>query len=177
MMYAPGQLYLLGLLSARRLDPVAALRYAGELERQPSPIDAAHGSVFARLLRAEVARVGGQTADALRQIGETPVSATILSTVAWRSANPHERYLRAELLAALGREEEALRWYASFPAPSAYDVYYLAPSHLRRAEIHERRGERQRAAEHYRRFVELWGNADPELQPLVREARRRLGEG
>ncbi|MBA4160043.1 MAG: hypothetical protein H0X65_21640 [Gemmatimonadetes bacterium] len=177
MMYAPGQRYLLGLLSARRLDPVAALRHAGEIERQPAPVDATYQRVFPRLLRAEVAHAGGQTADALKELGDTPGSAEIMIRGFWRVTNPHERYLRAELLAALGREEEALRWYASFPAPSAYDVYYLAPSHLRRAEIHERRGEREQAAEHYRRFVELWGNADPELQPLVREARRRLGEG
>ncbi|HEV2131146.1 MAG TPA: hypothetical protein VGR27_08585 [Longimicrobiaceae bacterium] len=31
--------------------------------------------------------------------------------------------------------------------------------------------------EHYRRFLELWQDAHPELQPLVRQARQRLGEG
>jgi len=55
---------------------------------------------------------------------------------------------------------------------------YLAPSHLHRARIHERRGERVAAVEHYARVVELWRDADPRLQPLVEEARaalRRLG--
>jgi tetratricopeptide (TPR) repeat protein len=171
VMYAPGQLYLLGLLRARRHDPVAALRYAGQLERQAVPTDATHGRVFARLLRA-----GGQTADALNELGDTPVSAVILSTPPWRFANGHERFLRAEMLQALGRDEEALQRYASFPAPSAYDLHYLAPSHLHRAEIHERRGERERAREHYRRFVELWQDADPELQPLVANAERKLAQ-
>ncbi|HEV2129469.1 MAG TPA: tetratricopeptide repeat protein [Longimicrobiaceae bacterium] len=174
VMYAPGQLYLLGLLSVRRGDPVAALRYAGELERQTAPVDAEHGQIFAQLLRAEVARAGGQMADALRAIGETPLSAGTMSTVSWRLANAHERFLRAELLQALGRDEEALQRYASFPAPSAYDLHYLAPSHLHRAEIYERRGEKEKATEHYRRFIELWKDADPELQPLVRQARERL---
>jgi hypothetical protein len=29
---------------------------------------------------------------------------------------------------------------------------------------------------HYRRFIELWSGADPELQPAVAEARRWLAE-
>lgn len=79
-----------------------------------------------------------------------------------------------QLLRELGRDEEALRWYASFPDPSVYDLMFLAPAQLRRAEIHDRRGERPQAAEHYRRFLELWQDADPELQPLVTQARQRL---
>ena len=53
---------------------------------------------------------------------------------------------------------------------------YLAPAHLRQAEIYERRGKRDLAARHYRRFIELWSRADPELQPAVAEARKRLAE-
>jgi hypothetical protein len=51
---------------------------------------------------------------------------------------------------------------------------YLAPSHLRQAEIYDRRGDRSQAARHYRRFIELWREADPELQQTVTEARVRL---
>jgi hypothetical protein len=85
-----------------------------------------------------------------------------------------ERYLRAELLRALGRDDEALRVYASFPDPQGYDLHYLALSHLGRARIHDARGDAARAATHYRRFIALWAEADPELQPLVLEARARL---
>ena len=53
---------------------------------------------------------------------------------------------------------------------------YLAPSQLRQAEIYDRRGDRDEAVKHYRRFIELWQNADPELQPLVVGARKRLAE-
>ena len=31
-----------------------------------------------------------------------------------------------------------------------------------------------KAIEHYQKFVDLWKDADPELQPKVREARARL---
>jgi tetratricopeptide (TPR) repeat protein len=57
---------------------------------------------------------------------------------------------------------------------SFYDVVYLAPSHLRRGEIYERLGEPDTAVEHYRRFIELWENCDPELRPHVEEAERKL---
>jgi hypothetical protein len=41
------------------------------------------------------------------------------------------------------------------------------------AEIYERQGNRQKAAEHFTRFVELWKDCDPEFRPLVEDARRR----
>lgn len=86
----------------------------------------------------------------------------------------HERYLRAELLLAQGRAEEALRWYDSLADFMAYHMIYLAPSHLRQAEIYEQMGERKKAAEHYTRFVALCKNCEAELRPLVEAARERL---
>jgi hypothetical protein len=54
------------------------------------------------------------------------------------------------------------------------DGVWLPGIHYRLAELYEARGDRQRAAEHYGRFVTLWKDADPSLQPRVAEARRRL---
>jgi hypothetical protein len=46
---------------------------------------------------------------------------------------------------------------------------------LRRSgELYEARADRRRAAATYQRFVDLWRNADPELQPQVVEVKRRL---
>ncbi len=51
----------------------------------------------------------------------------------------------------------------------------MAPPTLRRlGELYEHQGERQKAIGYYDRFVELWKDADPELQPVVREVRARL---
>jgi hypothetical protein len=72
--------------------------------------------------------------------------------------------------------EEALGWFGSIAERAAYELVYLAPAHRRQAEIHDRRGDRARAAQHYRRFIQLWGEADPELQPIVATARKRLQE-
>ena len=35
-------------------------------------------------------------------------------------------------------------------------------------------GNTEKAIENYRAFIELWKNADPELQPRVADAKRRL---
>jgi hypothetical protein len=40
--------------------------------------------------------------------------------------------------------------------------------------MYELRGDTANAVEAYREFVERWKNADPELQPRVVEARKRL---
>ena len=41
-------------------------------------------------------------------------------------------------------------------------------------ELYDARGDRQKALEYYGKFVELWKNADPELQPAVKEAKGRM---
>jgi hypothetical protein len=44
----------------------------------------------------------------------------------------------------------------------------------RAGELYEARSDRERAASSYQRFLDLWRDADPELQPQVVEVRRRL---
>jgi tetratricopeptide (TPR) repeat protein len=56
------------------------------------------------------------------------------------------------------------------------ESYSLAPSLKRLGELYESRGDRRRAADNYNRFVDLWKNADSELQPAVREVRARLAQ-
>jgi tetratricopeptide (TPR) repeat protein len=41
-------------------------------------------------------------------------------------------------------------------------------------ELYDRRGDGPRARDYYGRFVDLWKDADPELQPLVRDVRGRI---
>ena len=50
----------------------------------------------------------------------------------------------------------------------------LAPTHERLGQLYEAKGQNDKAAEHYRAFIELWKNADPELQPRVTAAKERL---
>ncbi|MEE8117831.1 MAG: hypothetical protein V3T28_12050, partial [Gemmatimonadales bacterium] len=49
------------------------------------------------------------------------------------------------------------------------------PVVLRRlGELYEERGDSERAVEHYANFVELWENADADLQPIVADVRARI---
>jgi tetratricopeptide (TPR) repeat protein len=56
------------------------------------------------------------------------------------------------------------------------DPWSLAPSLKRLGELYEARGDRQRAQEYYGRFLDLWKDADPALQPAVREVRTRMAQ-
>jgi tetratricopeptide (TPR) repeat protein len=47
---------------------------------------------------------------------------------------------------------------------------------LRLGELYESKGDKAKALEYYGRLVDLWKNADPELQPRVKDLRRRIGE-
>jgi hypothetical protein len=90
-------------------------------------------------------------------------------------AEVSDRFLRAELLHLLGRDEQAIGWYRSIAERAPYELAYLAPSELRLGRIYEVRGDAVEAGLHFRRFVALWREADPELRPLVLEAQRRSG--
>ncbi len=61
------------------------------------------------------------------------------------------------------------------------DARILPGSYRRLGELYEERGEREKAVEYYNKFVELWKDADPELQPQVEDVKRRIaalvGEG
>ena len=54
------------------------------------------------------------------------------------------------------------------------DRFYLAPALFRLGELYESAGDTKHATEYYGRFVDLWAKADPELQPRVAEARKRV---
>lgn len=63
-----------------------------------------------------------------------------------------------------------LRFYGEEYAPGAL----LGPSLERLAQLYDEAGDPENAASYYARFVELWKDADPELQPRVQAAQRRL---
>src|SRR5437667_10996959 len=54
------------------------------------------------------------------------------------------------------------------------NFYTLAPTYRRLGELYEARGDRAKARDYYGRFVDLWKDADPELQPIVADARAAL---
>ncbi|MDP9178891.1 MAG: protein kinase, partial [Gemmatimonadota bacterium] len=65
--------------------------------------------------------------------------------------------------------------YLALPSTTVWpDANFLAYFHRRLGQLYEARGDSSKAIQHYERFVGLWKNADPELQPKVAQARQRL---
>jgi hypothetical protein len=56
-----------------------------------------------------------------------------------------------------------------------WDSIFLAATYERLASLYEDRGEPDRAVYYYGKLVELWSEADPELQPRVEASRRAIG--
>jgi tetratricopeptide (TPR) repeat protein len=54
------------------------------------------------------------------------------------------------------------------------DPVRLPAIHERLGQLYESMGNTEKAIDHYRAFIELWKNADAELQPRVADARARL---
>jgi tetratricopeptide (TPR) repeat protein len=104
--------------------------------------------------------------DELRRADEGPCTVCALPLLA-RAYDLHaqtdsaiatyERYLTTPLIFRL-----VVDWWA------------LPPTYKRLGELYEQRGERQKAVEYYDRFVDLWEEADPELQPQVEDVRQRI---
>ncbi|HWG52653.1 MAG TPA: hypothetical protein VN677_05085, partial [Gemmatimonadaceae bacterium] len=61
-----------------------------------------------------------------------------------------------------------------FKADPAMDPIRVPAIRERLGQLYESLGKTDKAAENYRAFIQLWKNADPELQPRVADARRRL---
>jgi tetratricopeptide (TPR) repeat protein len=161
------------------LDLAAVYAYAGRpdrsremlasFERSRSKIVSNDDPVNAAMLRGFVAVGEKRYAEAARQFqeadkGDCPVCVLPDLANAWDMAGNadsaiavYERYIA---------QPDAFRWQL--------DQWFLAGTHKRLGELYEARGERQKALSNYLQFVEIWKNADPELQPRVAEVRARI---
>ncbi len=86
--------------------------------------------------------------------------------------------LLARAYDAAGRSDSAVALWERFATTNArwafLDSTELPTAHRRAGQLYEQLGERQKAIEHYNAFLEMWRDADPELQPVVEEVRARL---
>jgi tetratricopeptide (TPR) repeat protein len=79
-----------------------------------------------------------------------------------------------------GKPDSAIAVYERFVTTpllerSEVDGVALPSVHKRLGELYEAKGDRDKALLHYRTFLELWKDADRELQPQVTNARQRIG--
>jgi len=90
-------------------------------------------------------------------------------------------YIEAEVLTELGDLRGALATYEAI-SPARYSVFGLPDprwplytrSFLARAKLYEELGERDKAETAYQRFLDMWKDADPRLEPQLQEARDGL---
>ena len=166
------RLHRLGLIALRMGDTAATASAAARLARitEPDSETTPTATALAISLRARLAAAAGDSARALG----------LLEQVRWArvgraaAAEPLDRLLHADLLAATGRNADALRWYATLGIGSPQELPLVGFAALGMARVSERMGDRSEAARHYRRVVELWRNADPALQTVAAAATQRI---
>lgn len=61
-----------------------------------------------------------------------------------------------------------------FPGVMLTDPAYYAGAYRRLGELHEARGDRERALAHYEKFARIWKAADAPLQGQVADVQRRI---
>jgi DNA-binding SARP family transcriptional activator/TolB-like protein len=174
--------YLAGLLSMREgggapgsqaPDGIARLHALSRQDDRSYPMS----RFLAGGLRAEGelrAQRRTEALEALRSLLEEPEMWYEMTRVSPLYSMVRERFLLAGLLRGAGDRDGAARWYRSLVRSTLGEVPLLGPSWLRMAEIHEARREFEKADELYRRVLELWGGADPDLDLVVAEIRARL---
>ncbi len=167
------RLHRIGVLSVRlgdfeeaRTDADRLFSFVGDAQQQ------AMARTLGWSLRARVAAASGEPARALEALekAEWPRAADVFAT------EVADRFLRAQVLVALGRDAEAVGWFESIAQRATYELVFLAPAELRLAEIERMRGNRAAAIAHYDAFLSLWRDADAALTaPVVSARARRAG--
>jgi eukaryotic-like serine/threonine-protein kinase len=157
----------LAIAQARAGLSSQALATLNRLERREASAPSLYGDIEVNFARGEIALARGRHDEAL---------------VAFRAADRGACTSCALPMIAMtfdakGQQDSAIayfRRYVDDRNPWREDGDFFAGSHKRLGELYEARGERQKALGHYLKFVELWKNADPELQPRVAEVRQRI---
>jgi hypothetical protein len=119
---------------------------------------------YAQAAPAYLALARRDTARALEQFMALPDSLCLVCA--------YERLARVRLLTAKGRDREAAaRLEAPITQfPEALEVVWA----LERGRVNDRLGNRDQAVEAYSFVAQSWRRADPQLQPVVAEARNAL---
>jgi hypothetical protein len=170
--YEVARTYLGGLLDVRLGDLTTADQMLTKLRAYRGSESATRTAQwYARILNAELLRTKGSPGEALAALGEPAQVPEGRRAYIWSYAKAQERLLRAELLDALGRRTDAVRWYATFPDVTGYDVAFIPSVRLAEARAREALGDRNGAALSYLKFITMWSQADKEFGALGSRAR------
>jgi tetratricopeptide (TPR) repeat protein len=164
--------YSIGRVALATGDTVLASRAASALSAATdSTWDGTLAHSLTQSLLARLALHRDQAARALALLERAQWGRNPVPTV----AEADDRFLRAELLYQLGRDEEAAGWYRSIADRSSHELVYLAPAQYRLGQIRDRQRDHRGVLAYYRRFLDLWRDGEPDI-PFVAEAKRRVAE-
>jgi hypothetical protein len=128
-------------------------------------------TVQARLLFAQ-----GRTTNAI-----TSLRATVAAPEVGFDCTNCDVIALAEILDAAGQADSAIARYqdivqnrAIFPPFRSIMALYVPRSHERVGQLYDELGDTTNAVAHHQAFVDLWQDADPELQPRVQAAREAI---
>ncbi|HUQ82987.1 MAG TPA: hypothetical protein VM076_17680, partial [Gemmatimonadaceae bacterium] len=166
------RLHRVGLIALRTGDVAGATRAVDRLLAAAAPDSEAVPTANALVtsLRARIAAAAGDSAKALALLDQ--VHWSHISRVA--AAEPLDRLLHADLLAAVGRYNDAMQWYSTLGAGTPQELPLTGFATLGMARTSERAGDRVAAVKYYRQLIELWRDADPPLQAIAATAERRI---
>jgi hypothetical protein len=155
------RLYVLGLLASKLGEFEKALSYADSIEMLPNPAETAVPLEYAATVRANVARDRGRPAADVLTLLE-PVRGRVPAAVYGRPMFSQERarFLRAEALHGVGRDDEALRWLSDSFTVWRAGVYYKAPVLHLTARIHDANSRPDEARDAREAFDRVWSRAD-----------------
>lgn len=121
---------------------------------------------------ARVALAGRDWDEAIQRLHDADRGKVILESAAgFQLGRAHQMAGRPD--SAIHYLEQALAFRDAFG--EGHDRWKV-PAHRWLGEAYEATGNSRGAIEQYGRFVQEWADADPELQPQVREVRGRLAE-
>jgi tetratricopeptide (TPR) repeat protein len=152
-------------------DPAAARSYEASLEKDLPSTKMAVVAGYRDAVRGAVALAENRPQDAAALLGTA-----YKGDVGREDTGP----LRAEAFYLANQPDSAIaefERYVDTPDPVLTTrADYLAGSYNRLGELYEAKGNTAKAIENYEQFVELWKDADPELQPAVRAAKTKIEE-
>jgi tetratricopeptide (TPR) repeat protein len=156
-------------LAAVMHDAAAAKSYAASFERDlpSSPLSTYKGTI--PVTKAMVAFAENRPQEAVALLAEADRTDTGPEQIGpWR----------AQAFDLANQPDSAIaefERFARFPTGDlALHRDFLAGTHKRLGELYDAKGNTAKALEHLGKFVDLWKDADPELQPKVKEARARI---
>ncbi|HEX6050072.1 MAG TPA: protein kinase [Gemmatimonadaceae bacterium] len=161
---------------ARLGAPAKARELLERRETRLSAFDRQYEAPFTARIRGSIALAEGKTDSAIAYFRRGDADADGLPTSDCRMCAPLFIGLSFDRAGLADSARVYLTQYVEMGGSSRafVDRYWLAPALFRLGELYENVRDTKRATEYYGRFIDLWKDADPELQPRVSEARSRI---